>query len=132
MADTPYLVALALVELDGRRILPLGGQSWPGATEAEDPGELGRTLALELLLRLWQRSDEGALRRAAGDTSLLLLEMPLEMMSEQLPVLKASWLSSGDTPALLAGLAAVASRGWSASFAKYDGVSLRRWDAAGG
>jgi hypothetical protein len=132
MADTPYLVALALVELDGRRILPLGGQSWPGAAGAEDPGELGRSLALELLLRLWQRSDEGALQRVAGDTSLLLLEMPLETMSEQLPQLKATWLGGGDTQALLSNLAALAGRGWIATFAKYEGVSLHPWDGSGG
>ncbi len=132
MAHPPYLVALALVELDGRRALPLGGQSWPGAATADEPGDLGRSLALELLLRLWQRSDEGALRRAAAGTSLLLLEMPLETMREQLPPLKASWLSDGDTAALLTGLAELANRGWSATFAKYEGVSLRPWAAAAG
>jgi hypothetical protein len=132
MADTPYLVALALVELNDRRALPLGGQSWPGFATADDPGDLGRNLALELLLRLWQRSDEGALRRAAADTSLLLLEMPLETMSEKLPPLKAQWLSNGDTPALLSGLAQLASRGWIATFAKYEGVSLRPWDVPAG
>ncbi len=125
MADTPYLVALALVEVGGKRALPLGGQSWPAAASAEEPGDLGRTLALELLLRLWQRSDEGALQRAAADTSLLLLEMPLETMSEQLPQLKADWLSGGSTDTLQAELRALASRAWQVSFAKYDGVSFR-------
>ena len=97
MADTPYLVAIALVEFDGRRALPLGGQSWPAAQDEAEPGELGRALALDLLLRLLQRSQEGALRRVAGDDSLLLLEMPLEQMSERLPQLKAAWLAGGDT-----------------------------------
>lgn len=127
MADTPYLVALALVEIGGKRALPLGGQSWPAAADAEDPGDLGRTLALELLLRLWQRSDEGAVGRAAGDASLLLLEMPLETMSEQLPKLKADWLSGGDTEALQAQLRALAGRAWQVGFAKYDGVQITPW-----
>ena len=52
MADAPYLVALALVELDGKRALPLTGKSQREASGGE-PGEAGRTLALELLLRLW-------------------------------------------------------------------------------
>ena len=57
MADAPYLVALALVELQGQRALPLTGKSQAAAaSEAPDPGDQGRTLALELLLRLWQRS----------------------------------------------------------------------------
>jgi len=127
MADTPYLVALALVEVGGRRALPLGGQSWPAAATAEDPGELGRGLALELLLRLWQRSDEGALARAAASDSLLLLEMPLERMSEQLPTLKARWLAGGDNDTLLAELRGLALRGWQVSFAKYDGVGFAAW-----
>ena len=67
MADSPYLVALALIEQDGRRSLPLTGKSQPAAAAAaSDPGETGRSLALELLLRIWQRSDDGPLRRACG------------------------------------------------------------------
>lgn len=127
MADTPYLVAVALVEIGGRRALPLGGQSWPTAASAEDPGDLGRNLALELLLRLWQRSDEGGLQRAAADASLLLLEMPLETMSEQLPKLKAAWLSGGSTTSLQAELRALAGRAWQVSFAKYEGVVITPW-----
>ncbi len=124
MADTPYLVALAVVEVDGRRALPLGGQSWAAALAETEPGELGRSLALDLLLRLLQRSEEGALRRLAGDDSLLLLEMPLEQMSERLPQLKAAWLAGGDTDTLLKDLRALAGRRWRVTTAKYDGVSL--------
>jgi hypothetical protein len=82
MADAPYLVALALVEFAGKRALPLTGKSQAAAAaDAVDPGDDGRTLALELLLRLWQRSEEGPLQRAAGEASLLLVELPIELMS---------------------------------------------------
>jgi hypothetical protein len=124
MADTPYLVAIALVELDGRRALPLGGQSWAAAQAETEPGEVGHSLALDLLLRLLQRSEQGALRRLAGDDSLLLLEMPLEQMSERLPQLKATWLAGGSTEALLGDLRALSGRGWRVTTAKYEGVSL--------
>jgi hypothetical protein len=128
MADAPYLVALALMEQDGRRSLPLSGKSQPAtAAAAEEPGENGRGLALELLLRLWQRSDDGPLRRAAGSDSLLLVELPLEVMSEHLPVLKANWIASGDTEALLTGLKSLAIRGWRIHFAKYEPVSFPSW-----
>ena len=94
MADAPYLVALALVEFAGKRALPLTGKSQSAdAADAVDPGDDGRTLALELLLRLWQRSEEGPLQRAAGEASLLLVELPMELMSEQLPLLKANWIA---------------------------------------
>ena len=35
-------------------------------------------LALELLLRVWQRSDDGVLKRACGEESLLLQELAME------------------------------------------------------
>lgn len=128
MAETPYLVALALVEFDGRRALPLTGRSLPGsAAEASDPGDTGRSLALELLLRLWQRSEEAPLQRAAGDTSLLLVEIPLDVMTEQLPQLKADWLAGGDTAVLLSGLDALATRGWRVTVARYEPVSFIAW-----
>ena len=40
MAESPYLVALALIEQDGKRGLPLTGKTQPAdALEATDPGE---------------------------------------------------------------------------------------------
>jgi hypothetical protein len=128
MADAPYLVTLALVEIDGKRALPLTGKSQSAAAaEADQPGEDGRTLALELLLRLWQRSDEGPLQRAAGDASLLLVEVPLDVMSEQLPLLKASWLAGGDTQTLLSSIQGLALRAWTIKIAKYEPVTLVSW-----
>ena len=128
MADAPYLVALALVELQGQRALPLTGKSQAAAAaEAADPGVDGRTLALELLLRLWQRSDNGALQRVAGEESLLFLEIPMEVMSEQLPILKANWLAGGETATLLTSLAALSQRAWRITIAKYEPISFHRW-----
>ena len=128
MADAPYLFALALVELNGKRSLPIAGRSQSAAAVHHgDPGHEGLGLALELLLRLWQRSDEGPLQRAAGETSLLLVEIPLAEMSEKLPVLKARWLADGDIEAFQAGLQALAHRGWRVVFAKDEPVSLVAW-----
>ena len=128
MADAPYLVALALMEIGGKRALPLSGRSQPAsAAEASDPGDVGRTLALELLLRLWQRSDEGAIQRAAGENSLLLVELPLELMSDKLPLLKARWISDGDTAAFQEALKGLALRGWRIVFEKYEPVSYQLW-----
>lgn len=128
MAAAPYLVCVALVEKGGKRAMPLAGQSCPAGAEAEvDPGDRGRGLALELLLRLWQGSDAATLQRAAGEDSLLLLEMPLEEMTERIPVLKASWLGSGDTEALLAALRPLVLRGWRIGVAKYEPISFTPW-----
>ena len=127
MADAPYLVALALVELNGKRLLPLNGKSRRPGAPSPDPGEEGRALALELLLRLWQRSDKGPIQRAADDDSLLLLEMPLELISERLPLLKANWIGGAETASLQAELRQLALRGWRISIAKYEPVTFSAW-----
>ncbi len=137
MADAPYLVALALLEQGGKRALPLNGKSRSApsmaegaaaaTTESQDPGDDGRTLVLELLLRVWQRSEEGALRRAAGESSLLLVELPLEALQESLPRLKARWVGGGATADFQAELAALAIRGWRVAIARYEPVGFTAW-----
>ncbi|MEB3264085.1 MAG: hypothetical protein VKJ66_06905 [Synechococcus sp.] len=128
MAEAPYLVALALVEFGGKRALPLTGKSQSSAAaDAVDPGDDGRTLALELLLRLWQRSEDGPLQRATGEESLLLVELPMEVMSEQLPLLKANWISGGETAAFLGSLEGLAIRAWRITIAKYEPVRFIAW-----
>jgi len=127
MADAPYLIALALVEQNGARAMPLQGKSLrqplpPGA----DPGEVGRQQALELLVRVWQRSEDGSLRRAAGGQSLLLAAVPIEALAEQLPALKAAWLNSGDSAALLDGLAELGSGLWAVSLEKREPLRFER------
>ncbi|MEO1003031.1 MAG: hypothetical protein AAFX65_07965 [Cyanobacteria bacterium J06638_7] len=126
MAEAPYLIALGFLEQNGRRALPLNGKSLPtaAAAAASDPGEDGRSLALELLLRMWQRSAEGPLQRAAGSDSLLLLVMPLAAMNEQLPKIKAAWIEGADTADTIEQLRALASRAWTAAFMKYEPVSF--------
>ena len=59
--------------------------------------------------------------------SLLLLELPLEAMTEQLPLLKANWITGGDTAALLSALEGLAIRGWRFGIAKYEPVRFMPW-----
>jgi hypothetical protein len=116
MTDAPYLIALALLEQGGKRALPLQGTSLRAPLAADaDPGEAGERQALELLLRVWQRSEEGPLRRAAGDPSLLLVTVPIEALQDRLPALKAAWINGGATEALLAGLRELGGGLWSLS-----------------
>ena len=125
MADTPYLIAMALFDQQGRRALPLAGRSQAEvAPIGEAPQLLGHALALDLLLRVWQRSDEGALQRAAGLHSLLLVELPMERLPEDLPAIKAAWLKTGDTEAFKVALQAMSSRGWTIAVEKFKPVVL--------
>ena len=125
MSDSPYLVVMALISQEGRRALPLGGRSQKTiAAQGEAPDELGHALALDLLLRVWQRSDEGALQRAAGLHSLLLIELPIERLSEDLPAAKAAWLRTGNTEELKMALQAMSSRAWTMAVEKFKPVAL--------
>ena len=125
MADTPYLVALALMNQGGRRALPLAGRSQKQvAAKGDAPRELGHALALELLLRVWQRSEDGALKRDAGAESLLLVELAMERLPEDLPALKAAWLNSGDIASFKRGLQDISERAWTISVAKFQPISL--------
>ena len=126
MADTPYLVVLALIETPAGRALPIAGRSQKApAKEGEAPKELGHALALELLLRVWQRSDKGALKRAAGLDSLLLVELPMERLPEDLPQIKANWLNSGDDAVLKEALQAISTRCWVMEVKKLQPVTLQ-------
>ena len=125
MADAPYLIALALLEQNGARALPLGGRSLPADADLTPGGEphvMAKELALELLVRVWQRSEEGPLQQASPQGSLLLAELPMGCLPEDLPTLKAAWLNSGDTTAFHQGLQAMAGRVWTLSFAKFQPV----------
>ena len=125
MAETPYLVALALIEQGGARALPLAGRSLKAdEAVADQPTEAAHGLTLDLLLRVWQRTDQGSLQRAAGLDSLLLVELAMERLPEDLPTIKAAWLNSGDTAAFKTALQAISMRGWTVSIEKFKPVCL--------
>ena len=128
MAESPYLVCLALIEQNGQRRLPIGGGSLAEPiADGADPGDSGRAMALDLLLRLWQQSDDGAIQRRDGLQSLLLLELPMDCFIEALPKLKSQWIKSGDTTSLLQGLRQLAGRGWVLETAKYSEPTFSNW-----
>ena len=128
MAENPYLVCLALIEQSGQRRLPLGGKGLMQSIPAgSDPGADGQALALDLLLRLWQQSDDGAIQRADGLQSLLLLELPMECFLETLPKLKQAWLRSGNTEALMNGLRQLTAQGWTLATAKFSQPTFASW-----
>ena len=126
MDEFPYLIAIALIEQEGKRSMPFGGKSLKKFTAlgSDNPGARGESIALELLLRLMQRTEEGSLRRAAGDRSLLLVEMPMTAMQEKLPSIKAEWLDNGDTERFLSQLKELSQGLWRLSFVKYQGLSF--------
>ena len=68
MASQDYLIAIALIEQNLVRAMPLGGKEIKdNLEESENFKKLGEEVVLNLLLRVFQRSDEGALKRASED-----------------------------------------------------------------
>ena len=125
MSNFPYLVALALLEQQGERLMPLGGKS---VREAIDPKNIQiinfQGIALELLVRVLDRSEESSIRRANGKKSLLILQIPMKPMQAELPKLKSEWLKTGNTKLLIYGLNKICDRMWYLSFVRYDGLKV--------
>ena len=62
MSKYHYLIALALIEQNNVRAMPLGGKSLKSSLGGSDPGKTGEDLAKELLIRVFQRSEKGTLK----------------------------------------------------------------------
>ena len=68
MASQDYLIAIALIEQNLVRAMPLGGKEIKdNLEESENFKKLGEEVILNLLMRVFQRSDEGALKRASEE-----------------------------------------------------------------
>ncbi len=127
MLENPYLIALALVEQEGSRSLPLGGKSLKtGLLANSDPGQIGQTLVLQLLLRIFQKSGSAPLKIASESNSILLIEIPMNSMQESLPLLKAKWLQEGNNEQLILDLHNECKNIWSVSFSKGEGINFSK------
>ena len=125
MANQNYLIAIALIEQNGIRAMPLGGKEIKDDIQNLDNfNKLGEEVILNLLLRVFQRSDEGALKRASGDKGLLLVHMHPKRMQKELPFIKSEWIRDGDTQQFLKYLGNLSKEVWTASFIKYKGIEL--------
>ena len=99
MASQDYLIAIALIEQNLVRAMPLGGKEIKdNLEESENFKKLGEEVILNLLMRVFQRSDEGALKRASEEKGLLLVHMHPKRMQKELPFIKSEWIRDGDTP----------------------------------
>ncbi len=127
MTEYPYLVALALVEQMGKRSIPLGGKSLKKPIhENSDPGLLGQELAQQILLRVFQKSEVAPLKRANSDKSLLLIEIPIDLMQENIPLVKAHWIETGDNQKFISELRAICKRIWNITFSRDEGITFKK------
>ena len=125
MDDFPYLIALALIEQEGKRAMPIGGKSLKTFIDIDDATDKGvNKVALELLLRVFQRSENDSLKRVAGDKSILIAQIPMEVMRVKLPLLKNNWLESGDNDLFISELNDISNGLWQVVFVRYEGIKL--------
>ena len=122
-----YFVAIALIEKGNKLAMPLGGKMIKATNYSQTEfEEIGKEVALELLLRLMQASELNPLRRMAKERSLLLVEINMSSMQEKLPSIKSQWLKDGDIDSLVLSLKMIAENIWSMDFLKYEGIILKK------
>jgi len=124
MASQDYLIAIALIEQNEARAMPLGGKEIKNKLEEGNLNKLGEEVILNLLLRVFQRSDEGALKRVSEDKGLLLVHMHPKRMQKELPFIKSEWIRDGDTQQFLKYLGNLSKEIWTATFVKYKGIEF--------
>ena len=125
MASQDYLIAIALIEQNLVRAMPLGGKEIKDKLDdPENFKKLGEEVILNLLLRVFQRSDEVSLKRASEDNGLLLVHMHPKRRQKELPFIKSEWIRDGDTQQFLKYLSNLSKEVWSVSFIKYKGVEF--------
>ena len=125
MTNQDYLIAIALIEQNLVRAMPLGGKEIKDNLEDKEIfKKIGEEVTLNLLLRVFQRSDEGSLKRASEDNGLLLVHMHPKRMQKELPFIKSEWIRDGDTRQFLKYLGNLSKEVWTASFVKYKGIEF--------
>jgi hypothetical protein len=125
MASQDYLIAIALIEQKLVRAMPLGGKEIKDNLDnPENFQKLGEEVVLNLLLRVFQRSDEGELKRSSQDNGLLLVHMHPKRMQKELPFIKSEWIRDGDTQQFIKYLGNLSKEVWTVSFVKYKGVEF--------
>ena len=123
MEEQKYVIAIALAEQNNKRLMPLGGKTISGIdTLSQSSKKEIEKIILDLLLRIFQRSTEGSLKKLNDEKGLLLAEISFQSMHTNIPVIKSNWINSGDTDTLIEKLKSICSNLWSVKFQKHEGI----------
>ena len=126
MASQDYLIAIALIEQNNERAMPLGGKAINiNMEEEEEFKKLSQDVVLNLIMRVFQRSDDGPIKRISEDKGLLLVHMHPKRMQKELPFIKSEWIRDGDTKQFLQYLGNLSKEIWTANFIKYKGMEFK-------
>ena len=123
MEEQKYLIAIALAEQNNKRLMPLGGKTFAGVGNlGQAPKKESEKIILDLLLRLFKRTNEGNLKISNDDSGLLLAEINFDNMQGSLPIIKSNWINTGDTDALIGKLKSICSNLWGIQHKKHEGI----------
>ncbi|MBW3041861.1 hypothetical protein [Prochlorococcus marinus] len=123
MEEQKYLIAIALAEQNNKRLMPLGGKTYSGIdSKNEPPSKETEKILLDLLLRLFKRTNEGNLKISNDETGLLVAEISFESMQNNLPIIKSDWINTGNTDTLIDKLKSISSNLWSVKYKKHEGI----------
>ena len=127
MEEQKYLIAIALAEQNNKRIMPLGGKTFGGVdSENQTPKKEAEKILLDLLLRLYKRTNEGDLKASNDETGLLLAEISFKNMQSNLPIIKSNWINKGNTDAFIEELNSICSNLWSIQYKKHEGIMFNK------
>ena len=125
MEEQKYLIAIALAEQNNKRLMPIGGKTFTGVdSENQPPKKEAEKILLDLLLRLFKRTNEGNLKISNDETGLLLAEISFESMQNKLPLIKSDWINTGNTDTLIDKLKSISSNLWSIKYKKHEGITF--------
>ena len=123
MEEQKYLITIALAEQNDKRLMPIGGKTFAGVVvSSQAPEKEAEKILLDLLLRLFKRTNEGNLKISNEETGLLLAEMSFENMQTNLPIIKSNWINTGDTTTLIDKLKTTCSNLWSIKYKKHERI----------
>ncbi len=123
MEEQKYLIAIALAEQNNKRLMPIGGKTFTGVdSENQPPKKEAEKILLDLLLRLFKRTNDGNLKISNNETGLLLVEISFKNMQNNLPLIKSDWINSGNTDTLIDKLKSISSNLWSIKYKKHEGI----------
>ena len=123
MEEQKYLIAIALGEQNNKRIMPLGGKTFSGADALSQASKKeAEKIILELLLRLFKRTNEGNLKISNDEKGLLLAEISFENMQNNLPIIKSNWINDGNEDDLIDKLQSICANLWSVQYKKHEGI----------
>ena len=123
MEEQKYLIAIALAEQNNKRLMPLGGKTFAGVkVSGQAPEKEGKMIIVDLLFRLFKRSNEGSLKISNDNTGILLAEISFIDMQKDIPIIKSNWINSGDLDTLINELTSTCSNLWGVDYRKHEGI----------